>query len=752
MYSIAAAVVTAAGAQAATDQTNRVVRIRISHGATHFGDIDVELFDSDKPVTVSNFLAYVKSGAYRNVLLHRLEPGFVLQGGDGGIANPYSSSPFEFLTEVPKGAPIINEFSVGTKRSNTYGTLAMSRLPGDPNSATTSWFFNLGDNSTNFDYANGGLTVFGQVKSGFNVLDAFNTTFSSNLGIIDTLVYKEGFGCSQTYILPGAAATRYEELPVSYYQQRCPTYKDLFVAQILMVNVPDAERPNAAITAPQNNAIVTNELVTISGKASDNVGVAEVQVYLGNTNAPVVVAGTNFWSVALTNVPPGTNVVTMVAADASGNTSLPVKRSFFRSVRAPLSLHIVGNGTVIGASNDDMLELTRYYRITASPSPDYLFAGWTGTRNSSSTTIWLRMEPNASLTALFVPNPFPAVKGTYYGLFSNTNKTRLDNSGFFTLTVGDKGTYTGKLQANGKSHRFSGTFALDGKANNYVSQYNELNPFLLSMNLDLNGGSDELTGLVSRYGLSEDGHSYTNHTAALRADRLLLGSRIQPRPFAGKYTMTIPVGHHSQLAPAGDGCGTVTVDAIGWVRLNVILANGNRAVQKAPLSRNGLWPLFVSYNGGKGALLSWVNFDTNQFRTDFSGAMTWLDENGYYEPYWFTNQGTIIGSRYNPPTTNRVIQMVNGIVGFTNDGWLAVGFAHNVTLGANNKVINLSSNKMTLTIHKETGLFTGVVTQPGLVSPMRFIGAVLQKQNTGSGFFSLVGSQPLQSGRVSISP
>lgn len=48
---------------------------------TFFGDIEVELYDQDKPVTVQNFLNYIKSGRYTNEFSHRLIPGFVIQGG-----------------------------------------------------------------------------------------------------------------------------------------------------------------------------------------------------------------------------------------------------------------------------------------------------------------------------------------------------------------------------------------------------------------------------------------------------------------------------------------------------------------------------------------------------------------------------------------------------------------------------------------------------------------------------------------------
>ena len=108
---------------------------------TVFGDIEVELFDQDKPITVQNFVRYVQSGRYRNLILHRCDPAFVLQGG-GIIVTGRGTTNWGFAY-LPTFGAISNEFSAGTIRSNTYGTIAMARVGGQTNSATSQWFFNL---------------------------------------------------------------------------------------------------------------------------------------------------------------------------------------------------------------------------------------------------------------------------------------------------------------------------------------------------------------------------------------------------------------------------------------------------------------------------------------------------------------------------------------------------------------------------------------------------------------------------------
>ena len=128
---------------------------------TTLGDIEIDLLEDEAPVTVANFLKYVSDGDFENVFFHRSDPGFIIQSGgftfvDGNIGN------------VPADPPIVNEFGI----SNTRGTLAMAKLGGDPNSATSGWFINLGDNSGNLDNQNGGFTVFARVVgNGMTVAD-----------------------------------------------------------------------------------------------------------------------------------------------------------------------------------------------------------------------------------------------------------------------------------------------------------------------------------------------------------------------------------------------------------------------------------------------------------------------------------------------------------------------------------------------------------------------------------------------------
>jgi cyclophilin family peptidyl-prolyl cis-trans isomerase len=137
------------------------------------GIIDVELFEQDKPVTVSNFVAYVKSGAWHDDIMHRWVEDFIIQGGSYKVPASPTNSPLSVNPVPIQTFPAItNEYSVGRPFSNTYGTIAMARVGGQTNSATSSWFFNVKDNAL-LDTVDGGFTVFGRTLRGTNILNRF---------------------------------------------------------------------------------------------------------------------------------------------------------------------------------------------------------------------------------------------------------------------------------------------------------------------------------------------------------------------------------------------------------------------------------------------------------------------------------------------------------------------------------------------------------------------------------------------------
>ncbi|MCW5776891.1 MAG: peptidylprolyl isomerase [Phycisphaeraceae bacterium] len=148
---------------------------------TNLGSVFIELYPDTAPHGVQNFLGYVERRDYDNSIFHRLDHGFVLQGG--GFR--WDTEEFWFA-DVPKQDPIVNEFS----RSNVQWTVAYAKLSGDPDSATNQFFFNLGNNASNLDTQNGGFTVFGGVVGGKEVvttLSQLKVARFSNSGAFTTV-------------------------------------------------------------------------------------------------------------------------------------------------------------------------------------------------------------------------------------------------------------------------------------------------------------------------------------------------------------------------------------------------------------------------------------------------------------------------------------------------------------------------------------------------------------------------------------
>jgi cyclophilin family peptidyl-prolyl cis-trans isomerase len=141
---------------------------------TNQGSFTVELYLEKAPVTVANFVQYVKDDFYKKTIFHRVINGFMIQGGG------FERDLFEKNTR----APIKNESDNGLK--NKTGTLAMARTL-DPNSATSQFFINLNDNVF-LDYTSPepekiGYCVFGKVVNGMEVIKKMGRVPTGNISI-----------------------------------------------------------------------------------------------------------------------------------------------------------------------------------------------------------------------------------------------------------------------------------------------------------------------------------------------------------------------------------------------------------------------------------------------------------------------------------------------------------------------------------------------------------------------------------------
>jgi len=162
------------GALLPAQAQNTMVRLHTTQGP-----IDFQLLDAEAPLTVANFLLYLRGGDYTDVFVHRnawlnATTPFVIQAG--GYKWPASGS---CCPSVTSRGTVANEFSA---------TLAMAKIGGDPNSATSQWFINTNNNAANLDNQNGGFTVFARVTlpgmvvaDSISALQTVNATVSASL-------------------------------------------------------------------------------------------------------------------------------------------------------------------------------------------------------------------------------------------------------------------------------------------------------------------------------------------------------------------------------------------------------------------------------------------------------------------------------------------------------------------------------------------------------------------------------------------
>ncbi len=139
---------------------------------TSLGRIRIGLYKDKAPVTVDNFVQYVRGGHYDGTIFHRVIPNFMIQGGG-----------FEpSMEERPTRPPIKNEARNGLR--NLRGTLAMARTS-EPHSASAQFFVNVKDNAfLDFGVARDGwgYAVFGEVVEGMDVVDKIAAVQTGNKG------------------------------------------------------------------------------------------------------------------------------------------------------------------------------------------------------------------------------------------------------------------------------------------------------------------------------------------------------------------------------------------------------------------------------------------------------------------------------------------------------------------------------------------------------------------------------------------
>ena len=359
-------------------------------------------------------------------------------------------------------------------------------------------------------------------------------------------------------------------------------------------------------TSPPNGARLYSPAVTLAGTANDNLGLDHVEIQL-NDQPSQKAEGTTNWSAQLT-LRPGYNLVRAWSVDLAGNGSLAQVRAFTYVLTTPLIVQTNGWGGFAPNLNGQFLEIGRTYHLHAVPGPGQVFAGWTGAIASPAATLTFQMQSNLALTANFVPNPFPAVRGSYAGLMLNSNGVTSDNSGYLSFRVTSSGYLSGHLSSAGQRFGFSGRLNLSGDSTVTVRRGLSA-PLALALHVNLTNGSSQATGSLT------DG----NWTSELACDRNVFNPWMNPPPQAGVRSFILQRAQDETEAATGSS----RISLSGSTSVRGSLSDGRRFSTASALARNGDSPFYLSFNHGNEVVIGWLNFPSGQGPLA-SGTVLWV--------------------------------------------------------------------------------------------------------------------------------
>ena len=427
----------------------------------------------------------------------------------------------------------------------------------------------------------------------------------------------------------------------------------------------------------------------------------------------------------------GTNIFRFQAKVPPRPEMSPIfKRTVVFSALSPLTFSVNGSGSVLGVTNGQWMEVGALTALNALPAPGNLFSNWVV--NGASVTparLPFVMTSNATLTANFVPDPFPALNGSYRGLIAPTSGVvPPDQVGAFVLVVNPRGAFSGSVSLGGLTRGVSGMFdlALNGQQTVNLGTSNRV-----TVQFQLRAGSGELTGSVST----------DSWRSELSGSRMTFNAVTNPAAsLAGFYTMVLPSEDGASSAHVGLGVASVRVTRAGVATMVGTLADGSVIARSTPVDADGSLPVYASLYHNKGYLIGSLRI-LNSATNDVAGAMSWVAPGGLvgsHYPAGLTNEMRVLGSRYPVPAAGlRVLDLTNGVT-ICEGGSLLSPLTNWVTQPTPDglTIVSASPSKVSLKLAPPTGFIQGTFLFPDNQSRTSVKCIVLPKFNFAGGFFA----------------
>lgn len=403
----------------------------------------------------------------------------------------------------------------------------------------------------------------------------------------------------------------------------------------------DSTAPKISISTPTAAARVVAADLMIKGSATDNKGVARVQMKLGNgsfADVPLTsnAAGTSASFTVMLRPSPGNGQVTVRAYDWRGNVSDEVTRTFIYVPLRPLALTVApASGGVVTINPQaalTSLEVGKVYTLKAVPKQNFVWSHWSGPGiNSEAESLTFTMTEGLAITASFADNPYAsALKGSYQGLVVAASAVAPghDNHGFIQVKVTDAGAFTGTVTSGGAAFPCAGVlnpaglarFGVERKPSGLLPRQGRPGLVLaLAINLttaQITGtlGVDDRTGVLPLSALS-----MTRVAAPLPASSPYLAN-------GGKYDVTMPAKTQTNglaLAdfPQASSTGVITLAKSGAMTFVGALSDGTRLTASGLLSEGLKVPFYAPlYAGQSGAIQALITLDDNAVGSDLTAS------------------------------------------------------------------------------------------------------------------------------------
>jgi hypothetical protein len=447
---------------------------------------------------------------------------------------------------------------------------------------------------------------------------------------------------------------------------------DPFFITVLPAGPP--VRPVLTVTGPIERAKLVGDLVNLVGAASSDRGIQRVEYALNGgpwrpltLTAKPLVSGQPQTVTFATNLDDhrglfaGENTLLVRAVDSDGVTSRIVTRRFSLRQFALLTVEVQGAGAVspefLGTTRR---EVGKTYTVRATPGRGHILKWWQEGEfgGNPASTFTFTMYRGLKLTAVFIPNPFPALAGTYVTAVG-TELDRSDARGVLGFNLTRTGAFTAMLRLGGRNYPFTGRFdalgfyfkQLDG-GGIILDQARPLDvrpPFFGGLNISLNVDFEAGT-IVANIDRWNENDSFSL-SRTLQRSRWGEVSR-PPCPLAGHWSMVVAPGGDGQ--PACSGFAHLEIGANGRAKLSGTLADGTPWNTASRVDDNLVLPLYNPFYGGAGSFSGELHFVAENDPVG-SGDFFWQkppDLAGTAFPDGFAFHATVEVAPYTRPAAN----------------------------------------------------------------------------------------------------